>query len=71
MPKTTLFTIGGQAVGLYDFLPATHAVAALNKILTLGAGLHEVVYELAALAALSLLYFGVGVWLFRRNHMSL
>ena len=70
LPKVTLFTLGGRAIGLYDVLPPTHAVAALNKILTLGAGLSEVSYELGALAVLSALYFFAGVWLFRRTQLG-
>jgi ABC-2 type transport system permease protein len=69
LPRVTLFTIAGHPIGLYDFLPPTHAVVALNKILTLGAGLGEVVYELAALTILSILYFAMGVWLFQRYHL--
>jgi len=69
MPALTLFSIGGHAVSPYDFLPPTHAVVALNKILTLGAGLKDVSYELAALAILSGLYFAFGVWLFRKLHL--
>jgi hypothetical protein len=42
---------------------------ALNKIFTLGAGLGEVAFELAALTALTLAYFGAGVWLFQRTQM--
>ncbi len=70
LPKTILFRLAGHEVGLFDFLPPAHAVVALNKILTLGAGLRDVSYELAALVLLSLLYFGVGVWLFQRLHMG-
>ena len=69
MPAVKLFTIAGHAVGPYDFLPPTHAVVALNKILTLGAGLNDVTYELTALLLLSALYFAVGVWCFRRMHL--
>lgn len=69
MPKATLFTIGEQAIGLYDILPATHAVNALTKVLTLGAGFGDVVYELGMLLVLSLIYFGVGVWLFERRYL--
>jgi len=69
MPKVTILTIGMREIGLYDILPPTHAVVALNKVLTLGAGLDEVVYELAALTILSILYFGVGVVLFKRFHL--
>jgi ABC-2 type transport system permease protein len=69
LPRVTLFTIAGHAVGPYDILPPTHAVAALNKVLTLGAGLDEVAFELTALTILSMLYFMVGAWLFRRMHL--
>ncbi len=70
MPPVKLFSIAGRSISPYDILPPTHAVAALNKILTLGAGLGEVVYELTALVVLSVLYFAIGVWLFRRMHLQ-
>ncbi len=69
MPVVKLFTIAGHTVGPYDFLPPTHAVVALNKILTLGAGLKDVSYELTALLVLSVIYFAFGVWLFQRMHL--
>jgi ABC-2 type transport system permease protein len=69
VPKVVLFNVLGRDIGAYDFLPASHAVVALNKVLALGAGLNEVGYELSALCILSLLYFGLGVWLFQRMHL--
>jgi len=69
LPKVTLFTVAGRAIGLYDILPPTHAVAALNKILVLGEGLGKVGYELTALILLSGLYLLAGVWLFQRVHL--
>jgi len=69
IPPLTLFEIAGQPIGLCDFLPPRHAVVALNKILTLGAGLEEVAYELVALLVLSLLYFVIGTWVFQRRHL--
>jgi ABC-2 type transport system permease protein len=69
VPKVPLFTLGGRAIGLYDILPPTHAVVALNKVLTLGAGFSDVAYELAALLILSAAYFSLGVWLFQRTHL--
>jgi len=65
----TLFTMLGHTISLYDILPPTHAVKALNKVLTLGAGFNEVLFELAVLSLLSVIYFIIGVWLFRRQHM--
>ena len=69
LPKIVLFTLGGREIGLYDILPPTHAVAALNKILTLGADLSEVTFELSALVILSVIYFSIGVWMFKRFHL--
>jgi ABC-2 type transport system permease protein len=69
IPKVALFSLGTIEVGAYDFLPAAHAVTALNKVLALGSGLGDVVYELSALVALSILYFAAGVWLFQRTHL--
>jgi hypothetical protein len=69
MPAVKLFTIAGHAISPYDILPPTHAVVALNKILTLGASLGDVAYELTALLVLSVLYFIAGAWLFKRMHL--
>ncbi len=41
LPRFTLFTLFGRGFALPDLLPPTHAVVALNKIFTLGAGLGE------------------------------
>ncbi len=70
LPRLVIFQLAGHDVGLFDFLPPAHAVVALNKVLTLGAGLQDVIFELTALILLSLLYFGAGVWLFQRQHMG-
>ena len=69
VPRHELFSIGGHGVSPFDVLPPTHAVVALNKVLTLGAGFADVTYELASLVVLSALYFGLGVWLFRRMRL--
>jgi ABC-2 type transport system permease protein len=69
MPAIPLLTLGRRTINLYDLLPATHAVVALNKILTLGSGLNELAYELISLLILSALYFLGGVWLFHRLHL--
>jgi hypothetical protein len=44
-------------------------VVALNKVLTLGAGLGQVAYELIALVVLSAVYFAAGVRLFQKRHL--
>ncbi len=69
VPMGSMFTLWGRDFHLVDLLPPTHAVTALNKVFTLSAGLGDVAFELAALVVLSVLYFGLGVWLFRRMHL--
>ena len=71
IPRIILFQIAGLNVSLYDLLPPTHAVMALNKILTLGSGLDGVLYEIIALIVLSLLYYLIGIWLFQRRQLRL
>jgi len=69
LPKMVIITIAGHEIGLFNFLPPTHAVVALNKVLTLGAGFGAVAYEMTALSVLSVGYFVIGVWLFQRTQM--
>lgn len=69
LPRGELFAIFGHGFSLYDLLPPTHAVNALNKIFTLGAGAGDVLYELIGLVVLTGSYFALGVWLFKRRHM--
>jgi len=65
-----LFTLAGRDYGIFDLLPQTHATNALNKVLSLGAGLRDVTFELTALTLLTLLYFFIGIWLFRRMYLQ-
>jgi ABC-2 type transport system permease protein len=69
VPMGTWFTLAGRDFNFADLLPPTHAVIALNKVFTLGAALSDIAFEISALTLLSLLYFGIGVLLFRRLHM--
>ena len=71
IPRIILFQIAGLNISLYDLLPPTHAVLALNKILTLGAGIADVLYEIISLLVLSLLYYLIGVLIFQRRHLRL
>lgn len=65
-----LFTLDGRNYGVFDLLPQTHATNALNKVLTLGVGISEVTFELVALSGLTLLYFAIGIWLFRKMYLQ-
>ena len=71
LPRIRLFEVSGQVVSIYDLIPSTHSVVALNKILTLGAGLGDVFYELGSLVVLTLLYFAIGIWVFNRRHLRI
>ncbi|MBN1287369.1 MAG: ABC transporter permease [Anaerolineae bacterium] len=70
IPKMPLFTLGERVIGLFDILPPTHAVVALNKVFTLGQGIEDVLYELVVLLVLSVGYFAAGVWAFQRTQMK-
>jgi ABC-2 type transport system permease protein len=70
IPKMPLFSWGSVTVGLWDWLPTTHAVAAMNKVLGLGLGLADIAYEATSLVVLSALYFFAGVQLFKRRRMA-
>lgn len=70
IPRINLFAIGDRSLALFDILPPSHAVVALNKIFVLGAGLSDVMFELIALTVLSIAYFAIGVWLFKRTHLT-
>ena len=67
--ELTMFHIGDVSVGFQDLLPPTHAVSALNKIMTLGLGFKEIQFELLALTILSVIFFFIGALLFQRRHM--
>ena len=69
LPRVPLFAIAGRTILLTDIVPLSHAVVAMNKVLTMGAGPAEVTYELVALVILSLIYYAAGVWLFQRMHL--
>lgn len=67
--RIPLFNLGGWSFALFDVLPQTHAVLALNKVLTLGAGPGEVMFEIIMVLALSVIYFAIGVWIFGQRVM--
>ncbi len=69
IPRINLFEMGGIQVSIYDVIPPTHAVVALNKVLTLGSGINELWYEIISLIVLSLIYYGIGIWIFQRRQL--
>jgi ABC-2 type transport system permease protein len=63
-PRRALFAIGSFDFAITDLLPPTHAVNAMNKVLNLGGGFSDITGDLTSLGLLSVIYFGLGVWLF-------
>jgi len=70
LPKIAAFHLAGRVVNVTDVLPTSLSVRAFGAILNDGAGLADVRFELAGIVVLTAVYFAVGIWLFRRRHMS-
>ncbi len=69
LPGVPLFDLGDRVVELNEVLPTTHAISALNRVLSYDAGLGDIVYELGAMALLTVGFFALGTWVFTRRHM--
>ena len=69
LPPFTVFTFAGHEVGLFDFVPASHVVLALQQVMCYGAGWREIGFQIAMAAGLSALYFALGVIVFGRRQM--
>ncbi len=64
-----LFSIGSYQVMMNDILSPTWAVEALNKVLIRGLEVRDTLPELGAILVLTILYFFLGTWAFKRRHM--
>ena len=69
LPGVPLFHLGDRAIELNHILPTTHAITALNRVLSFGAGVGDILFDLGALLLLTVAYFALGVWIFTRRHM--
>jgi ABC-type multidrug transport system permease subunit len=69
--STTLLTVGGHELGVFDLIPATHAMTILRQSLVCGAGYETIAFRLWVMVGLSVLYFLFGIvffnWRFARN----
>jgi ABC-2 type transport system permease protein len=65
--RVALFSVFGHSFALFDLLPQTHAVLALNKVLTLGSSFSQIGFEVGAMVVLSAVYFAAGVWIFEKR----
>lgn len=70
IPALCLFEIWGHAVSINDILPTTHTISAFGKILNYNAGFGDISFEILSLLILTFVYYTVGTWFFRRNHLS-
>ncbi len=69
LPGVSLFSWGERVISLNEVLPTTHAIAALNRVLSYDAGLGDITYEITAMVILTVAFFAVGTWIFTRRHM--
>jgi ABC-2 type transport system permease protein len=70
LPQYKIFEIAGNPVFANDILPTAPGIRALNKIMNYNAGFAEIAFELALVAALGLIYFTIGAFLFKKQHMN-
>ena len=68
LPKVPLAALAGHTLYINDVLPTALTVRALGKILHFGAGLSDVRFEIGVTSALTIAYFALGLFLFRRRH---
>jgi ABC-2 type transport system permease protein len=69
LPGVPLFHLGDRAIELNHILPTTHAITALNRVLSYGAGVGDILFDLGSLLLLAVAYFALGTWVFTRRHM--
>ena len=67
----TLFSFAGYDFTLPGLMSPYHAVNALKKVSIFESGLGEIWPELACLCGITVLYFLLGAWLYRKRHLSL
>lgn len=71
LPKLRLLRLGAHTLYANDVLPTALTVKAFNKILNFSAGFGEISFELTGMAVLTLVYFLIGLWYFRRRHLRI
>ncbi len=64
-----LFTIFDYKMTLPGLMSPSHAVSALQKIMIMDMGLRDILPEIIALLFLTLIYFIIGIWVFKKKHM--
>jgi ABC-2 type transport system permease protein len=69
LPRLTLFRLAGHSFYANDVLPTALTVKAFNKILNFQAGIGDLSFEIGGIVVMTMFYFTLGVWLFRRRHI--
>ncbi len=62
-----LLTVGGHELGVFDLIPATHAMTILRQSLVSGAEYETITFRLWVMAGLSVVYFLLGIIFFNRR----
>jgi ABC-2 type transport system permease protein len=63
------FRLGDYGVSITGLMSPTHAVSALYDLLIMKKQLPDIWPQLLCLAVISVVYFGIGLWFFKRRHM--
>lgn len=66
----TIISIADYSISLQGLMSPTHAISALKKTLVLDMGIGEIFPEILCIVFLTILYFIIGVWIFKRRHMK-
>lgn len=70
LPGVPLLQLGDRSIQLNEILPTTHAIKAMDQILTYGAGFEAITYEMGAILFLTACFYALGTWIFTRRHMT-
>ncbi len=71
MQANALFSISDYPVSLQSLMSPNHAISALNKILIMNMSFKDILPEILALITISLIYFIIGAWAFKKRHMRI
>jgi ABC-type multidrug transport system permease subunit len=69
MHGATLFAIGNYDFTIPGLMSTYHGVEALKQVLIFQAGIGEIWPHLVCLTGLTVVYFLIGYWVYRRRHM--
>jgi len=71
MHGATLYSFAGYQVTVPGLMSTYHATEALKKITVFGSGFADIWPELLCLSCLTMVYFIIGYWVYRKRHMDI